>query len=385
MRPLPATLIRLAWANLAAQAADQLALAAIPMLAVLHLGAGAGDTGLLAAAQTLPFLLLSIPAGLLADRGSRRRLMTGAEIVRLGALAAIPALAATGGLSIAALALLGGIAPRDGLAAANARLELARSAAFAAGPALAGALLAGAGVAVAFVLAVGLSALAAALLAGIGEPARASAPRRHVMAELAEGARFTLAHPLLRPILATAVAWNIAWFVLQAVFVPFALGRLGLDTTGVGVSLGAYGAGMLAGALLAPRLAQWLRFGMLITLGPLASVGAAMAVAGSVALPGIALPMLGFFLFGAGPILWTIGQTTLRQAVTPGALLGRVSAMMSMAATGARPLGAAIGGLVGARFGLDAAVLLACAGFVVQAVLILASPVPALARQPEAA
>lgn len=102
MRPLPATLIRLAWANLAARAADQLALAAIPMLAVLHLGAGAGDTGLLAAAQTLPFLLLSIPAGLLADRGSRRRLMTGAELVRLGALAAIPALAATGGLSIAA-------------------------------------------------------------------------------------------------------------------------------------------------------------------------------------------------------------------------------------------------------------------------------------------
>jgi MFS family permease len=62
---------RLAWSNLAAQSAEQLALAAVPMVAVLSLGAGAAQTGLLSAAQTLPFLLLSIPAGLLADRHSR--------------------------------------------------------------------------------------------------------------------------------------------------------------------------------------------------------------------------------------------------------------------------------------------------------------------------
>src|SRR5215510_5302531 len=73
---------RLAWSNLAAQAAEQVALAAAPMIAVLSLAAGTGETGLLQMAQSLPFLFLSLPAGVLADRASRRRLMIAAEGVR---------------------------------------------------------------------------------------------------------------------------------------------------------------------------------------------------------------------------------------------------------------------------------------------------------------
>ena len=79
---LPAAFNRLVWSNLAAQSAEQVGLAAAPIVAVLALGAGAGETGLLQTAQTLPFLLLSIPAGVLADRASRRRLMVAAEVVR---------------------------------------------------------------------------------------------------------------------------------------------------------------------------------------------------------------------------------------------------------------------------------------------------------------
>lgn len=65
----PPAFVRLAWSNLAAQSADQVALAAVPLVAVLALGAGVGETGLIAAAQTLPFLMLSLPLGVLADRG----------------------------------------------------------------------------------------------------------------------------------------------------------------------------------------------------------------------------------------------------------------------------------------------------------------------------
>jgi MFS family permease len=79
---LPAAFNRLAWSNLAAQSAEQIGLAAAPLVAVLALGAGTGATGLLQTGQTLPFLLLSIPAGVLADRMSRRRLMAGAEGLR---------------------------------------------------------------------------------------------------------------------------------------------------------------------------------------------------------------------------------------------------------------------------------------------------------------
>src|SRR3954469_11471044 len=104
---LPAAFNRLAWSNLAAQSAEQIGLAAAPLVAVLALGAGAGETGLLQTAQTLPFLLLSIPAGVLAARASRRRLMVGAEALRLLSLLGILALVSLGGLSLPTLALLG--------------------------------------------------------------------------------------------------------------------------------------------------------------------------------------------------------------------------------------------------------------------------------------
>src|ERR1700722_19353209 len=65
---LPATFNRLAWSNLSAQSAEQIALAAAPIVAVLTLGVGEGQTGLLQTALTLPFILFAIPAGLFADR-----------------------------------------------------------------------------------------------------------------------------------------------------------------------------------------------------------------------------------------------------------------------------------------------------------------------------
>src|SRR4029434_8290902 len=90
---LPAAFNRLAWSNLAAQSAEQIGLAAAPLVAVLALGAGAGEAGLLQTAQTLPFLLLAVPAGVLADRSSRRGLMVGAEGLRVLSLLGILGLA----------------------------------------------------------------------------------------------------------------------------------------------------------------------------------------------------------------------------------------------------------------------------------------------------
>ncbi len=398
----PPVFNRLAWSNLLAQSAEQLGLAAVPLIAVLALGAGAGETGLLAAAQTLPFLLLSLPLGLLADRMARRVLMAAAEVVRAAALLAVVVLSLAGWVSVPALAALGFLAatgtaaysvaapslvpalvPRGLLAAANGRLELVRSLAFAAGPALGGALVAWTGAAPAFLLAALLSAGAALLLRGLAEPPRLLQPRRPMLHDVQEGARFVWQHPLLRPILLTAVAWNLSWFVLQGVYVAYAVGTLGLSAPAVGVTLAAYGLGMVGGAALAPRVVRALPFGRVVLLGPVVSVLAAAVMLASVRWHGVALPALSFFLFGAGPILWTIAQTTLRQAVTPGAMLGRVSALMMMAAFGARPAGAALGALVGATWGTPSCVALAGAGFVVQAGLILLSPVPHLLQLPQ--
>src|SRR3954469_22874562 len=105
--PLPPNFNRLAWSNLAAQSAEQIALAAAPIVAVLMLGVGEGQTGVLQTALTLPFILFAIPAGLLADRISRRALMAGSEALRALALATIVLLLTLGALNLPLLALLG--------------------------------------------------------------------------------------------------------------------------------------------------------------------------------------------------------------------------------------------------------------------------------------
>ena len=394
---------RLAWSNLAAQSAEQIGLAATPLVAVLALGAGAGETGFLQTAQTLPFLLLAIPAGLLADRMPRRRLMALAEAVRAASLIATLALVQSGWLTLAWLALLGAVGacgtvaysvtapslvpslvPADRLAAANARLEVARTAAFVGGPAVAGALVGWTGAGAAFGLAAALSTGAAILLAGLREPARAPVPAGHPLTDLREGAGFMLRHSLLLPILLTQFVFNTAFFVLQAVFVPYAVHHLGLSASQVGVTLATYGIGMVLGALLAGRVIRALPFGVVIVIGPVSGLAAALVIALTIWAPSFWLAGLGFFLMGVGPIVWVISTTTLRQTVTPSRLLGRVSAI-NIAAYGSRPLGAAIGGFVGGLYGAEAALLVAAGGFLVQAALILASPVLRLDEQPRMA
>ncbi len=397
----PASFNRLAAANLAAQSAEQLSLAAVPLVAVLMLGAGPGEIGFLAAVQTLPFLLLSIPLGLLADRMPRRTLMVAAEALRALSLLVLLAMLLTGALSIPWLAVVGfvgavgtvafsvaapalvpALVPRESLGRANGRIELARSAAYAGGPALAGALVAWLGGAAVFVIGALLSCGAVALLLRIAEPARPVTSARHPLREMRDGAQFVWRHEHLRPMVLCGVAWNIAWFVLQAAYVPYAVRALGLGSEAVGLTLGCYGAGMVVGSLLAPRLVARMPFGRAIQLGPAVSVFAAAAMVLTLLVPTGILAGISFFLFGAGPIIWTITTTTLRQSVTPANLLGRVGAVFLTVNAGARPVGAALGGLVGAAWGEAACLWLAFAGFVLQAIFILASRVSGLRRLP---
>jgi predicted MFS family arabinose efflux permease len=398
---LPPTFNRLAWSNLAAQSAEQIALAAAPIVAVLLLGVGEGQTGMLQTALTLPFILFAIPAGMLADRISRRSLMAGAEALRAAALLGVLALIGLNLLTLPLLALLGFIAvcgtvvysvtapslvpslvPPASLPAANARIELARTVAFASGPALGGVLVGWVGAAPAFGCAAALSIVAVVLLAGIFEPVRQLPPRRHPMQEIKEGAVFVLHHPLLRPVFITQFIFNTASFLILAVFVPYAVRHLGLSAFGVGTTLSMYGVGMVVGALLATRTMKRLPFGTVIGLGPVTGFVAAavMALTTWIATPWLA--GLSFFLLGVGPILWVISTTTLRQSVTPPSLLGRVSAINIMS-YGARPVGAGLGALIGGLYNAEACLYLAVAIFGAQALVILMSPAVSLARQPE--
>jgi len=398
---LPSTFNRLAWSNLAAQSAEQIALAAAPIVAVLVHGASEGETGLLQTALTSPFVLVAIPAGLLADRISRRRLMAGAEALRAAALLVIllllwlnlltlPLLALCGFIavcgtvvySVAAPALVPSLVSPQQLPAANTRIELARTIAFASGPALGGFLVGWWGAAPAFGFAAALSVVAVVLLSGLYEPVRTQAPRRHPLHEIREGGAFVMHHALLRPVFVTQFIFNTAWFLLLAIFVPYGVHRLGLSAFGVGITLAMFGVGMVVGALSATRVMQRLAFGTVIALGPVAGFIAAAMMALTSVVPSALLAGLSFFLLGAGPILWVISTTTLRQSVTPSHLLGRVSAI-NILSYGARPLGSALGAVVGGLYGAETCLYLATLIFASQALVILMSPAVALRRQPD--
>jgi predicted MFS family arabinose efflux permease len=143
-----------------------------------------------------------------------------------------------------------------------------------------------------------------------------------------------------------------------------------------------YGVGMVVGALFATRVMKRLAFGTVIGLGPVTGFVAAIVMATTTFVPSPLLAGIAFFLLGVGPILWVISTTTLRQSVTPPRLLGRVSAI-NILSYGARPLGSAIGAIVGGLYGAETCLYLAVAIFGAQALVILLSPAVALARQPE--
>jgi predicted MFS family arabinose efflux permease len=396
---LPGSFKRLAWSNLAAQSAEQVGLAATPIIAVLMLGANEAMTGLLQTAQTLPFLLVSIPAGLLVDRMSRARLMAGAEALRTVSLAAILVLMVHGALTLPLLAMLGlvgacgtvaysvaapalvpSLVERNMLPVANGRIELARTAAFAAGPAIGGALVAWTGGMAAYGVATALSLSAVVLLARISEPQRLRGEPRHPFEEIRSGVSFVMRHQLLRPILLTQLVFNTALFLIMAVYAPYAIHHLRLSAAEAGLTLSAGGAGMVIGALIAPRIMSNLPLGTVIAIGPVCGFIAALVMTLTIFLPSGWLAGLSFFLMGVGPIVWVVSTTTLRQTVTPDHLLGRVSAINALA-YGARPVGAGLGAIVGGLWGAEACLILAAAGFLAQVAIVFLSPVVSLERQ----
>ena len=165
---------------------------------------------------------------------------------------------------------------------------------------------------------------------------------------------------------------------------PYAVRRFDLSATGVGTTLAMYGVGMVVGALFATRVMKRLAFGTVIGLGPVTGFAASVVMALTALIPTPSLAGLSFFLLGVGPILWVISTTTLRQSATPARLLGRVSAI-NILSFGARPLGSALGAIVGGLYGAEACLYLAVAIFGAQTLLILLSPAVALSRQPQMA
>jgi predicted MFS family arabinose efflux permease len=391
-----------------AHAADQLALAALPLTAALALDAGHGTVGLLVAAQASAWMLVSLPGGVWIDRVARRSMLAGSQVVSAAALLLATSAAFVGItplLGLAAFLAASGtvlfvltatsampdlVGPED-LPAANARVELARAVMTLVAPIAVGWMAASATPTLGYALAT-LAAIAGAIAAlrlPRGEPIIAAA-RPPLTTALVEGARFVLAQPLLRGIGLCAVFWNFAFFALVAVCVPYGLGVVGLDPREIGLAQAAAGIGGIAGSLSAAAVLRHFAPRVVLLAGPGVSVIAAALLLVAAPLQSVAAAAAGFALIGFGPMLWLICQQSLRQLVTPRPLLGRVNATIQLAIYGVRPLGALTGGVVAAGFGPAAAVWLVAglflASFLVPAfgalgkLAAMPAPVPANAR-----
>jgi predicted MFS family arabinose efflux permease len=395
--PLPLALLA---TGVLAQFADKLALDTIS-LAATQAGASPRLVGLLVAAQSAAWLLVSLPAGVFADRLAPRRLirlggacllagsLAGTALLALGfigaGLAASTFVAATGPvvIALAIFVLLPRMVAVADLPRANGRIELGRAVLSFASPLLAGWAVAHAvgslGLVVCAVVATAIL-VAAGRLPDVAPP---PAPRQKLHHAIAEGGAFVRQHPLLRPIALCAMAWNLAFFAFTALFAPYAARILLLEPGMIGLASSIAGVGSIAAALFGPTLIARMPTGAVLIFGPAVSVVGVLALV--LAPPSLGAPALGlaFLLLGFGPILWFITQTSLRQAVTPPALLGRVSATLTTAMYGMRPLGALMGGFAGEWLGLQTAMLLPLGLFALSTLAIVVSAVPGLKAMPE--
>lgn len=368
--------------------AAQISDLALPLTAVLALAASSQQVGMLASVIRLPYLLISLFAGVLVDRVRRRSLMVSADLGRAVVLAMVPALYWAHQLGISWLYLLGFLAgcgtvlfdvagqaylPRlvekDDLAAGNSLLGGSQSAATIGGPALGGVLVQWLTAPVA-VCAASASYLLSVLniwLIRHREPAAEPSGATGALGTLrqvGEGLRTVFRNEPLRTMTIMASIFNISFTAFEVAFVQYMPHTLGLSAGAIGLVMAALGPGFLVGAVFAGQLPKKLGYGrtMLLT-----------AVVANLVMPGIALVhgngiitlgtlVLINFLFASFGVANNVTMVTIRQVITPDSLQGRVAATNRFVAMGVAPIGALLGGVLGSSLGLRNTVLVTTIG-----------------------
>jgi len=370
---------------------------ALPLTAVIVLGAGPAEMGLLGALRFLPYLLLTLPAGLLADRRRRRPILLWANVGRGLLIGLVPALALVGVLRIEQLYLIGfavgsltvifdvtywsylpSVVDRDQLVEGNSRLMATSAIASVGGPGFGGYLVQVLTAPIALLVDAASFLLSSVSLAMIGraEPVPDRTGGGTAAAELREGIATVAGNPVLRALAATAGSYNLfdAW--ISALFVLFAVDALGLSPGTIGLVFSAGALGALAGSLAAGPLARRIGIGPAVVWSVVLECAAMLPVAFAGGPPPLVLGVLAiaFFANGAGVSLSSVHAITVRQTVTPDRLLGRMTASYRLIGYGGIPVGAFLGGLIGELLGVRTGILLGAIGMLSAAAFVVASP-----------
>jgi MFS family permease len=395
---------RLWAAHTVSAAGSQVTALALPLAAILTLEATAWQVGVLRAASNLPVLALGLLAGVWIDRLRRRPVLVAADLGRALLLSAVPLAALGGGLRIELLYLVAflvgtlslffdvavqsfvpTVVPRERLVEGNSRLLASGAAAGIAGPGAAGWLVQ----VLSAPLAIWLDALSfvasAVLLAGIRAPEpRPRGAERRLWAEIGEGLALLWRDPTLRAITGAATVGALGGSMHATIFVLYATQTLGFAPSLLGAVVAAGGAASLAGAALAGALTRRLGPGSAIIWGQLVfAAGTGFAPLAS-ALPAGAVPLLaaGQALSGAAITVVATNQMSLRQAVTPDRLLGRMNGGRRVLVFGAQPIGALLAGALGQTVGLPATLVVAAGVGLLAFWVALLSPLRTLRETP---
>ena len=375
---------------------------ALALTALLYLDASPGQMGVLAMAQGLPVLLFALVAGVYIDRLPRRPMLIAADVGRFLVLLTVPAAAVLDSLEIEQLYLvafavgalelafnvayrsyLPALVSRDQLLPANSRLAASESVAESASPAVGGFVVQVAGGPVAILIDAVTFLWSGALIAAIRRP-EPPRPReqRTVVSEAREGLSAVRRNPVLRGLTGAKGTSSFFGSFIGALYGVFLINELGFSPLAMGVTIGAGGLGSVFGAWLIGPLSRRIGFGptMLISSGgfyawliPAAGGPTELAFAMIVAAQ------------LCGDPFWTmyeIGAVSLRQAVTPDEMLGRVGSTMHLVEAGLAPIGALTAGLLAEAIGVRETLAIAAAGVSSAALWILLSPIPRLKETP---
>lgn len=378
---------------------------ALPLVAIVTLHAGAFQVGLLNVARYVPFVVLSLLAGVWFDRHRRRPTLIAANLGRAGLIALVPLAALLGWLSMPLLYAVGlgtgvltvlfdvgilsyvpGLVERRQLAEANSKIATSYSLAGICGPGLGGFLVGVLTAPIALAVDAVSYLVSAVALGRIRRPEAAPEPvaARSVAADIAEGLRTVVGNRILRHLATQSAAFNLFVNVVITVFLVYAVRVLHLAPTQLGVVVGAGSAGALVGALSANRLRTTLGFGRTLWLSTvLACLTPPLLLVPDGADP-VSLAVLGGTLavHGANLAIFNVNSLTLRQTVTPDRLLGRMNASYRLVLYATVPLGALLGGALAQAIGLRTALAVGVLGVACPLAWLAFSPVFRLREMP---
>jgi MFS family permease len=361
----------------------QITMLALPLTAATVLNASPTQMGFLMAFELAPFVLLSLPAGVWLDRVKKLPVYVIGESVFALALMTVPIAAWTGVLSMtwlyvvglllgcvhvfggtAAQIVLTQIVSRDRLVEAHSKNALAVSGSEIAGPGLAGALIKILGAPIAIAFDALLIAGSVLLLRGIRVEETLTDHRgASFMSQLREGLRFVARTRMLWTLALFVGVWQLLHHMASVVQILVATRELGMSAQAIGFCYVGMGVGTVLASVYGKRVSE--KFGP----GPTIVAGIAVSAAGWLALAVAPVGALGVALFGfmltcfsGGATLMFVNFLSLRQAVTPEPLLGRMTSTMRwLILIGAGP-GALIGGYIGEHVGLRASLAVAGVG-----------------------